>query len=265
MHVHLVDQYQAGESLVHRLDPRVKVVAALALILLINLTPTGAWPAYLLLLGLTLSLALAAEINPWFVVRRSAVALPFALAAVTLLFTVPGPPLFELPLLGWTASRPGMVRFASIVVKSVLSVQVAIELAVSTRFTDLLWALGALRFPRLLVAIISFMYRYLFVLADEAFRMGRARQARSAAPADSSRGGGSLTWRARVTGWMVGQLFLRSYERSERVYHAMASRGYQGEIKRLDPPALPGRELLLGLLPVAAALLILILAFLWWR
>jgi cobalt/nickel transport system permease protein len=265
MHIHLVDQYQAGHSLVHRLDPRVKVAVAVLLILLINLTPAGAWPAYLLLLSLVVALALVAEVSPWFVLRRSVIVLPFALAAVTLLLTTPGEPLWQLPFVEWTVSQPGLIRFLSIVFKSSLSVQVAIVLAITTHFTDLLWALGSLRIPKLLIAIISFMYRYLFVLADEAFRMQRARQARSAAPAGESRVGGDIPWRAQVTGWMVGQLFLRSYERSERVYQAMAARGYQGEIRRLSPPPLRGRELVLGVLPLAAAGLIQLLSLLWWR
>jgi cobalt/nickel transport system permease protein len=265
MHIHLVDQYQAGRSLVHRLDPRVKVTAAVFLILLFNLTPGGAWPAYLLMFSLVAALALVAEVSPWFVLRRSVIVLPFALAAVTLLFTTPGQPLWELPLVGWTVSQPGLTRFLGILFKSSLSVQVAIVLAVTTHSTELLWALGALRVPKLLVAIISFMYRYLFVLADEAFRMQRARQARSAVPAGESGGGGSLPWRAQVTGWMVGQLFLRSYERSERVYQAMAARGYQGEILRLSPPPLTGREVLFGMFPLAVAGLIQLLSLLWWR
>jgi cobalt/nickel transport system permease protein len=83
--------------------------------------------------------------------------------------------------------------------------------------------------PTILTVIISFLYRYLFVLADEVMRLLRAREARSAVVAGSN-SGGSVLWRARVTGNMAGQLFLRSYERSDRVYNAMLSRGYKGEL-----------------------------------
>ena len=83
------------------------------------------------------------------------------------------------------------------------------------------------------MAIISFMYRYLAVLGGEAGRMNRAK-----AVAIGRRrrvgGGGSLRWRAGVTGSMVGSLFLRSYERSERIYAAMLARGFQGELLRED-------------------------------
>ena len=268
MHISLGDHEhcrQAGRSLVHTMDPRVKVVVAGLLILLVSLTPAGAWPAYPLLFSIVISSAVAAELSLWFVLRRSLVAVPFAMAAVSLLFTVPGRPLLELPLLGWPISAAGLGRFCAVVFKSGLSVQVAVILTSTTRFTDLLWALHALHVPRLLVAIISFMYRYLFVLVDGASRMQRARLARSGAASGAARTGGSLAWRARVTGWMVGHLFLRSYERSERVYQAMAARGYRGEIMRLAPPSLAIRDLLLGALPVVAAGSVLLISFLWWR
>ncbi len=157
MHAHLADQYQAGQSLAHQLDPRVKVVAATLLILLLNLTPAGVWPAYLLLLAVVVALVIFAEINWWLVLRRSALVLPFALAAATLIFTVPGRPIWRLPVTGWTATLPGLTRFISILLKSWLSVQVAIVLAASTRFADLVWALQALRLPALLVSTFSFM------------------------------------------------------------------------------------------------------------
>ena len=74
----------------------------------------------------------------------------------------------------------------------------------------------------------------------------------------------SLAWRARVAGGMVGSLFLRSYERSERVYAAMAARGYTGEMRRLNPPPLKGRSIWIGLVPCAALVVIELLAVVWW-
>jgi cobalt/nickel transport system permease protein len=112
-------------------------------------------------------------------------------------------------------------------------VQAALLLAYTTAFADLVDALRALRIPAIIVSIISFMYRYLAVLTDEAGRMSRARQSRSAA-APTGRAGGSLTWRARVTGAMVGSLFIRSYERSERIYAAMLARGFQGQLRSVE-------------------------------
>ena len=103
-------------------------------------------------------------------------------------------------------------------------------------------ALRALRVPAVIVSIIGFMYRYLAVLTDEAARMNRGRQARSAAPPQGT-GGGSIGWRARVTGAMVGSLFIRSYERSERVFAAMLARGYDGTFRTAAMPRPTDREL----------------------
>jgi cobalt/nickel transport system permease protein len=166
------------------------------------------------------------------------VALPFALAAITLPFTVPGETLVVAPIFGGlTLSVEGVVRFVSILTKSWISVQMAILLVTVTSFPDLLWSLRALHIPQPLVAIVSFMYRYLFVLADEVLRMLRARAARCATAHDL-RSGGTLWWRGKVAGQMAGSLMIRSFERSERIYSAMLARGYRGQIHVLEQPHL---------------------------
>jgi cobalt/nickel transport system permease protein len=78
----------------------------------------------------------------------------------------------------------------------------------------------------------------------------RGRDSRSAR-IEGYRSGGSLRWRARVAGHMVSSLFLRSYERSERVYGAMQARGYDGELRFLSSPVLRPREVVLGALLLA--------------
>ncbi len=122
----------------------------------------------------------------------------------------------------------------------------AILLTATTRFPDLLHGLRHLLVPRALVAIIAFMYRYLFVLGDEAHRLLRAREARSAQP-QTAGSGPSLRWRTRVVGNMIGQLFLRGYERSDRVYAAMVARGYQGDFLTLNPHKVRVEDWLIGL------------------
>jgi cobalt/nickel transport system permease protein len=125
-----------------------------------------------------------------------------------------------------------VTRFASVLAKSWISVQAAILLVRLTTLPELLWGLQALRTPTILVTIAGFTYRYLDVLRNEASRLRTARKARSGTIAGLP-GGGSLQWRARVTGWMVGSLMTRSIERSERIYNAMLARGYRGEIRTL--------------------------------
>ena len=238
MRPHAFDRYVAGTSPIHRLDPRIKAAVALLAILSNALLPDGAWPAFALTFGLVLAVGWLAGLGPTYPVVRSFVALPFALAALTMAFTLPGQPLFALAVGPWqlVATDAGLLRFGSVVVRSLLSVQVAILLTATTPFPDLLHALRHLGLPSLLVTIVSLMYRYLFVLADEAARLLRAREARSVGS------GGSVLWRGRVAGHMVGQLFLRSYERSDRVYDAMLARGMDGRHLTLTRHVLGTRD-----------------------
>lgn len=253
MHIHFLDPYRPLPSPVHALDGRVKFILAVAFILTVSLTPFGAWPVYLLLWSIALSAEILSGLGVGYVLRRAALALPFVLAAIPLAFTTPGTPWLEFPLGPWqlTLTLDGLLRFANVAVKSWLSVQAAIVLASSTEFRDLLLAMRAVRIPRLLVAMFGLMWRYLFVLVDEAVRLMRARSARSGIarrPADAPgrRPGGSLAWRAKVAGGMAGNLFLRAVDRSDRIYVAMLSRGYDGEVRSFaTQPVPPGARVTL--------------------
>jgi cobalt/nickel transport system permease protein len=245
MHVHFLDPFHAGSSVIHQLDPRVKLVLTLMLILTTSLTPFGAWAAYILLLAIALSAEMLSELGIRYVLKRAALALPFALAALPLIFTVQGTPLFSFQVLNWTltVSLEGVERFLSIAVKSWISVQFAIVLAATTPFPQLLVAMRAMRVPPLLVAIFGLMWRYIFVLVDEALRLLRARDARSgASPMLGGKAGGSLAWRARVTGGMAGNLFVRGFDRGQRIYDAMRARGYDGEVRALPLRPLAGMD-----------------------
>lgn len=251
MHINTFDRYETKESLIHRLDPRVKVVVTILFIISNVLLPDGAWLAFLLAWGMILLANALAGLRLDYAFKRSFIALPFALAAITVIFTIPGRSVFAFSLGPWEfiATDAGLIRFASIVIRSWLSVQMTILLVAATQFPDLMHALRHLRVPHVLVAVVSFTYRYLFVITDEAVRLMRAREARSARPA-TGQGGGSVLWRAKVTGNMVGQLFLRSYERSERIYSAMVARGYRGHYLTLNPHVMRSNDWLIGTLAV---------------
>jgi len=241
MHVHFLDPYHARPSLVHKLDARVKLVLAVAFIVTCSLLPPGAWALYVLLFSVILAVVILSELGVTYVLKRSVLALPFVFAALPLIFTIPGTPLWQPALGGWqlTVSMEGLERFLSIAVKSWISLQAAIVLAASTPFPDLLVAMRAVGVPRLLVAIFGLMWRYLFVLVDEVLRLSRARAARSGeSDAPHLKTGGSLAWRAQVAGGMAGNLFLRGFDRSDRIYMAMASRGYDGEVRTFPLPPL---------------------------
>ena len=266
LHAYILDPYRPRASVVHALDPRVKLGLTLAFIVTTALTPPGAWPVYIVLCALALATGLLSELGVGYVLARALLALPFALAALPVLFTTAGAPLLSLPApLALTLTVEGVARFAGIALKSWLSVQMAVILVGSTPFPDLLLAMRALKIPRLLAAIVGLMWRYLFVLADEALRLLRARESRSARPrsADTRDGrgrrvGGSLAWRARVAGGMVGNLFLRAFDRADRIYAAMLARGYDGEVRALPrPPLRAGQWAVLGVGLATLALLAL--------
>jgi cobalt/nickel transport system permease protein len=236
MHFDAFDRYHEKESFLHRLDPRVKAAVTVVFILSNALLPDGAWIPFLLACLFLLAANILSNLGIFYTVKRSLIALPFALIAVTVLFSVPGKPFASFSFLMWnfTITDAGFLRFVSILIRSWLSVQMAILLVAVTRFPDLIHALEHLRVPIVLTTIIAFLYRYLFVLVDEVYRLIRAREARSASAPGHKSGGGTF-WRARVAGNMTGQLFLRSYERSDRIYNAMISRGYAGHLYTLNP------------------------------
>ncbi len=246
-HIQVLDLYQEEDSLIHRQDPRVKLVITLAVIVAVTALPRGAWVSYLLCLLCVAIVGVLSRVRPQLILKRSLVAIPFALAALTLIFTVDGMPLATLRLGNWSLSltREGLVAFVSILIKAWLSVLTATLLVTTTTFPSLVAAIRWLRVPKVIVSIVSFMYRYIFVIADEALRLFRAREARSANP--EGKPAGSIRWRATVLGGMIGSLFIRSYERSERIYAAMLSRGFDGEIRTLHIQKLvPSDVLIIG-------------------
>jgi cobalt/nickel transport system permease protein len=255
-----LDRHVPRESPVHRFDARLKLILALAAIVAITLVPTGSYPALAATWLSTVGVAMLAHLGPGRVVRESWIVLPFALVALPLVFTRPGQPLLTIDLgpFGLTATREGIEDFLAILARSWVSVQVALLLAFTTPFPDLIDALRSLRVPAIMTSIIGFMYRYLAVIGDEAGRMNRARASRSASAATPSASGPGraqvLVWRARVTGGMVGSLFIRSYERSERVYAAMLARGFDGSLRAAALARPPGWQLAtfgLGLVGIA--------------
>lgn len=264
MNAFSLDPYRPGSSLVHRLDSRVRLALAVGYILSVALQPSAAWAAYLLLASLVLAAAVLAELPAAYLIKRGLLTLPFVLAALPLLFTQSGQPLavFDIGFASLALSQPGLERFLSILLKALISLQAAVILAAVTPFPDLLVALRWFRLPRLLVAVIGLMWRYLFIMVETAAGLMRARASRSAdSGRPALRAGGRLAWRARVTGGMAGSLLLRSFERGDRVYAAMLARGYDGEARGLPVPPLDRRAW--GLILLGWLVLLVLLLFGW--
>jgi len=252
-----LERYLHGTSPVHRLDARAKLLATLVFVLATSATPPRV-EALALLGALALAAVVASRIPLLEALKRSSLVLPFAgMVALSLPFTRAGEMLWSGTLLGWTltVTDQGLWAFASLLVKAWLSAWVSGLLVATTPFPELLAGMRALYIPNILVTLIGFTYRYLFVLVDEAMRLNTARDARSVGS------GGTLLWRAKVLGAMIGSLFIRSYERSERIYQAMASRGYAGQMLTVAQPVWRARDLWITIAWGAALAAILTLGF----
>ena len=241
----LLDRYLEGRSWFHSADARIKLVMALGFIFATTSIPPGKWIGFAAMLALVWLAVAISRVGLLRVFLRSLIAIPFILIALPTVFTKPGIPLFELDLALFTltGTLEGLDFFLSVLLKSWASVTAAVVLTATTPPLRLLEALRALRVPAVLVAIVMLMYRYLFVLVDEAQSLMRARTARSAAIGPKS--GGSLVWRAKSAGGMAGSLFIRTLDRSERIYMAMLARGYDGTLRQSHVDSLERGPILL--------------------
>lgn len=206
-----LDEYSYLNSFVNLLDPRIKVISFIGLILCIVFTGRSAYLTFNLYAILIAVLILLSGIPPIFIFRRSLVIIPFVIMVSFFI-------LFK--------KDNGLLIFRNIVIKSYLCILCMILLVSSTKFADLLKSLEQLKVPEIIVMIISFMYRYIFVVQDEIEHMGRARQSRSC---------GRRPWyNTTALANTLGVLFIKSYERAEAVYLAMCARGFSGSVKTID-------------------------------
>jgi cobalt/nickel transport system permease protein len=219
-----VDEYSGLDSFMHRLDPRTKLTGSLMFVLAVVLTPPGTWKAYAVYLVALLMLFMLSRLPFKYVLKRSLVVFPFAImVAVFMPFFKDGQAAASIDIGAWhiAITYEGLSILLNVIVKSWLCILCLIILSSTTRFADLLLSLQWLKVPSVFIEITSFMYRYMFVIADQAMRMQMAR--------DSRNFGVTRKNIFKTMGNMIGMLFIRSYERAERIYAAMLSRGYNGQ------------------------------------
>lgn len=230
-----IDKYSDLDSFVHRLDPRTKILVTLAFILTVMITPPLPCHTFALHLALIIAVTLLAKLPILYMLKRSSVVLPFVLMMAAFIpFYKQGEVAGSYNLWLWrvTVTCEGLTVLWNTLAKAWLSTLSLILLSATTPFPRLLKGLERLGVPRVMVMILSFLYRYIFVLVDEATRMQRARESRSVAASHlfSRR----WFWQIKAVGSIIGNLFIRSYERGERVYRAMLARGFDGEIRTLS-------------------------------
>ena len=233
---------RAAGSPVHRLPPGPKLLAHLTFVLVVVATPAGWVGAFAGYVALLVAVAAVARLRPGAVLRRMTVEIPFVVFALLLPVVSAGP---RRDVLGLSLSDAGLVSGWNLLVKGTIGVLASVLLAATTDPRSLLLGLRALRVPARLVDIASFMIRYLGVVSGEMRRMRIARESR----AFDARHLGHAAVVARGT----GALFVRTYERGERVHLAMLSRGGGNGLAASRPaPAPLGPSLAAATLPVAA-------------
>jgi cobalt/nickel transport system permease protein len=202
---------------VRDLDPVVKLVCLVVGVVAVVATPPPAVWAFGVYVLLVVVSARAARLPARVLLRRLGVEVPFVVFALALPVVGAGP---REEVLGLSVSVAGVWAAWGILAKASLGVAAAVVLAWSTPVADVLVGLERLRVPRALVAIAGFMVRYLDVVSGELRRLGIARVSRGDDP--------RWLWQGRAVAATAGTLFVRSYERGERVQRAMAARGFTG-------------------------------------
>ncbi len=232
-HVHAL--YLHGHSVLHRVAPQVKIVGAFLIVIGIVVTPREAFWAFGLYLVAVVMLAAVARIPPHFAARRMIIEVPFLLVALLLPILGGGP---TVEVLGLSLSQAGLWDAWNILAKATLGLSIAVILSATTEVPEILAGLDGLKMPSIVTAIAGFMVRYIDVIVSDWSRMRTAMASR----AHDARWIAQIGPMART----LGVMFVRTYERGERVYLAMRSRGYTGSMPASAIPATPVSEWMIG-------------------
>ncbi|MFG1941629.1 cobalt ECF transporter T component CbiQ [Nonomuraea sp. NPDC048826] len=240
--------YRPGGSPVHRLPAQCKLLAVLAFAVVVVATPREWFWAFGLYAVMLAAVAAVARIGPGHILRRMVIEVPFVLFAILIPVIGTGE---RTEVLGLSLSVPGLWAAWNILAKATLGVTASILLASTTEPRDVLVGAQRLRVPDLLVQIAMFMLRYLDVIMDEMRRMRVARESRGFQARDVRH--------IPVIARSAGALFIRSYERGERVHLAMLSRGYAGRMPMVHAGAATAGQWGTALALPLAALAVLLL------
>ena len=215
--------YLHRHSVTHSLPAHVKIMTVLAFISVSVSTPITRWPAFVAFFLLLVAAALVSKIPLLLLFKRALIEIPFIFFAILMPFFGTGE---KFEIAGIELYREGLLAGTSIVVKGTLGVLAAVILSTTTTAREILRGLERLKLPAVMVQIASFMLRYVNVISDEMERMKVARESRGFVAT------GIKHWKVLATS--AAALFIRSYERGERVHLAMLSRGFDGNLPSLD-------------------------------
>jgi cobalt/nickel transport system permease protein len=237
--------YLHRHSLVHSLPSHLKIISAIAFILIVVSTPITKWQAFIAYFLWLLIVVSIAKIPFSLLFKRSLIEIPFVFFAILMPFFGTGEKVQVGP---FDLYREGLIAGSGIVAKGTLGVMTAIILSTSTTAREILRGLERLKLPALMVQIASFMLRYVNVVNDEMERMKVARESRGFEAT------GIKHWKVLATA--AGALFIRSYERGERVHLSMLSRGYEGVLPHDEPPKVQSKVWITAMIyPMVAAII----------
>lgn len=247
--------YRDGDSPLHRAPAEAKIVCLVLFVLAVVATPREMFWPFGLYAVIILAVWRVARLPLRWILPRMLIEAPFVVLAVLLPFAEGGE---RVSVAGMHLSVAGLYAAWGIVIKGTLGVAASLTVAATTTSRELPVALSRLRVPALIVSVLTLMIRYVDVLTAEARRMRMARISRGDSP--------RMLHQVGATAKSVGALFLRSYERGERVYLAMLSRGFDGRV----PPLAVGagcvaaatpRQWTVALLPATAAVSVAVSAW----
>jgi cobalt/nickel transport system permease protein len=214
-----------GHSPVHRAPAHLKIVALVAFMLVVVATPRDWFAVFGVYLALLLGVVALSGVPFGYLAKRMVVEVPFVVFALLVPFIATGP---RTEVLGVSVSEPGLLAAWGLLAKGTLGVLASLTLAATTEPVAVLAGLRRLRMPDLVVQIMGFMIRYLDVVTAEMGRMRTGMRSRGCDPRSPRH------W--PVLARSLGALFIRSYERGERVHLAMLSRGYTGTLPDTTMP-----------------------------
>lgn len=211
--------YVDARSSIHRAPAHLKIVVLVVFMLVVVATPREAYAVFAVEAAVLIGVLLISRVPPFHLLKRMVIEVPFAVFAILVPFVAYGP---RIDVLGVSVSQPGLVAAGALLIKGTLGVVASLTLAATTESQALLRGLERLRMPDLIVQIMGFMIRYVEVVTGEWSRMMVAMRSRGCDPRSPRQ------WPTLARA--MGALFIRSYERGERVHLAMLSRGYDGRL-----------------------------------
>lgn len=226
-HAFYAEQLAKENGLLQRLDPRIKIVAILPLIVMAALARRLSVIAALFVLAL--AIAVLSKVPLGTLAKRVWLSvLTFTgLISLPALFLTPGRAIYTLPLLGWTVTEQGLRAAAYLVMRAETAATFSVLFVLCTPWSKVLKALRVLRVPVVLVVILGMTYRYIFLLLRNAHDMFTSRRSRMVGRLDGRQ-------RRQMATGSAGVLMSKTLQLSGDVYLAMRSRGFQGEVYALD-------------------------------